>query len=66
MSEMSVKSVDYRGYTLTPVDRTPGWRVHIYPGPHLLHTQPDHVTASTKEEALGAARAVVDRHLLGR
>jgi len=66
MSQLTVKAVDYRGYTLSPVEHTPGWRVHIYPGPRLLHTQPDHVSASTKEEALARARTVVDRHLLAR
>ena len=63
MSQMSVNVIEYRGYTLTPVEHAPGWRVHIYPGPHLLHTQPGQVSAITKEEALTRARAVVDRQL---
>jgi hypothetical protein len=65
MPQMSANAIEYRGYTLTPIERAPGWWVYIYPGPHLLQTQPDHVSAATKEEAFTKARAVVDRHLLG-
>ena len=55
--------IEYRGYTLEPVQRSPGWRIYIYPGPHLLRTDPDHVSAATKEEALAKARATVDHRL---
>jgi hypothetical protein len=36
MSTMTANSIEYRGYTLTAVERSPGWRVHIYPGRGLL------------------------------
>ena len=55
--------IQYRGYTLDPVQHSPGWRVYIFPGPHLLRTDPDHVSAVRKEEALAKARAVVDHRL---
>jgi hypothetical protein len=61
----STSPIEYRGYALTAVHHAPGWRIHIYPGPRLLHTQPDHVLAPTREEAFAEARAVIDRHLLG-
>lgn len=54
---------EYRGYTLSPVERGPGWQVTIYPGPQLLHTEPDRASASTKEEAFAKARAIIDHHL---
>ncbi len=60
MSETIGGSLEYRGYTLTTVQYGSGWRVHIYPGPHILHTQPDHLFGSTKEDALARARAIVD------
>src|SRR5262249_12946722 len=63
MSETN--DVEYRGYTLSAVQHGPGWQAHKYPGPQLLRTQPDHVLALTKEEALAKARAIVDQHLLG-
>ncbi len=59
-------TVEYRGYTLSAVEHSPGWYVHIYPGPSLLRTHPDYVSANTKEEALLKARATIDHHLLGR
>ena len=55
--------IEYRGYTLMIVKHSPGWRVHIYPGPNLSHANPDHVSAPTREEALAKARASVDLHL---
>ena len=55
--------VEYRGYTLSAVEHSPGWQVHIYPGPRLLHTEPRHVSALTKEEALAKARGAVDHRL---
>jgi hypothetical protein len=60
---MTANSTEYRGYTLTAVEHSPGWRVHIYPGPGLLHTQLEHVLAPTKEEAFAKARAAVDYRL---
>jgi len=60
---MSTDTIEYRGYTLAAVEHSPGWRVHIYPGPGLLHTRPDHVLAPTKEEAFAKARAAVDYRL---
>ncbi len=63
MTQIQANEAEYRGYTLTSVKYPPGWRVYIYPGPHLLHTQPDHVLAITKEEALAKARAIVDHRL---
>jgi hypothetical protein len=56
-------TIEYRGYTLTAVERSPGWRVQIYPRPGLLRTQPDHAVAPTKEEAFAKARAAVDYRL---
>src|SRR5262249_45879815 len=34
--------------TLDAGQRGPGWRVHIYPSPRPLRTQPDHVLAPNK------------------
>jgi hypothetical protein len=56
--------IEYRGYTLNPVQQSPGWRVCIYPGPHLLRTDPAQVSAITREEALAKARATVDYHFV--
>ncbi len=63
MTQMGANEAAYRGYTLTSVEHAPGWRVYIYPGPHLLHTQPDQILAITKEEALAKARAIIDHKL---
>jgi hypothetical protein len=60
---MSANTIEYRGYTLTPVERAPGWLVYICPGPHLLHPEPDQVSGVTEEEAFTKARSVVDRRL---
>jgi len=64
MSQTSENFLEYRGYSLNAVQYGPGWRVHISPGPRLLRTQPDRVSAATKEEAFAEARAVVDHHLV--
>ena len=57
-------NIEYRGYNLVVTERSPGWWVHIYPVRHgLLHTHPDHVSGSTKEEALAKARSTVDSRL---
>jgi len=63
MPETRTSDVQYRGYTLTAVEHSPGWQVDIYPGPRLLATHPGHVSAATKEQAFAKARAAVDRHL---
>ena len=55
--------VEYRGYTLIAIEQSPGWRVHIYPGPGLLHTRPDAVDGVTKEDGFAKARAAVDHRL---
>ena len=65
MPQTSEDYTEYRGYGLEAVQRGSGWRVHISPGPQFLRTQPDHVSAVTKEEAFSEARAIVDHHLLG-
>lgn len=65
MAQENTTHIDYRGYSLDAVQYGPGWRVQISPGPQLLRTQPDHVSAVTKDEAFTEARAVVDHHLLG-
>src|SRR6516225_530797 len=65
MSQMCANQVEYRGYCLDAVQYGSGWRVHISPTPRFLRTQPDHVLASTKEEAFAKARAIIDHHLLG-
>jgi hypothetical protein len=65
MSEPSANHVEYRGYGLEAAEHGSGWRVLISPGPRLLRTQPDHVSAVSKEEAFTKARAIVDHHLLG-
>ena len=63
MSQVSADVTEYRGYTLSAVQHAPGWRVNIYPGPNLLRTQPDSVSAILKEEALTKARAIIDHQL---
>ena len=63
MNESNKREIEYRGYTFITVEHSLGWRVDIYPGPGLLHTKPQHVSASTKEEALAKARVSVDHHL---
>jgi hypothetical protein len=63
MPETRTSNVDYRGYTLTAVERSPGWHVDIYPGPGLMFTHPAHVSAATKEQAFAKGRAAVDHHL---
>ena len=49
---MSTDTIEYRGYTLAAVEHSPGWRVHIYPGPGLLHTRPDHAWRLQKRRRL--------------
>ena len=76
MPQTSVNAIEYRGYTLMPVEYALGWRVDIYPGPHLLHVHPVQVSAITKEEAFTKAREVIadvdldvvveDRGVLGK
>jgi hypothetical protein len=63
MPDTRTSYVDYRGYTLTAVEHSPGWRVDIFPGPGLLATHPAQVSAATKEQAFAKARAAVDYHL---
>lgn len=63
MPQTSTSDIDYRGYTLSAIQHSSGWQVHIYPGPALLRTDPNYVSAGTKEEAIAKARAVVDHHL---
>ena len=63
MPDASTSTIEYRGYTLTAVQQSPGWRMHIHPGPGLLRTHPDVVSAVTKEEAFAKARAAIDLHL---
>lgn len=63
MLESSANHIEYRGYSLDAVQHGPGWRVLISPGSQFLRTQPNHVSADTKEEAFAQARAVVDHHL---
>ena len=63
MPDTSSTDIEYSGYTLTAVEHSPGWRVHIHPGPGLLRTHPDVVSAVTKEEAFAKARATIDHHL---
>jgi len=66
MIEKEISPTDYRGYSLIVTERSPGWCIHIFPGHHgLRHTHPDHVSGSTKEEALAKARATVDNNLMG-
>lgn len=66
MADYQSSHDDYRGYGFETVHYGAGWRVHITPGAHLLPTEPDHILADTREEALIKARAVVDLRLLGR
>ena len=61
--EPRANRIEYRGYTLTAVQHAAEWRVYIFPGPQLLHTQPGHVSGLTKEDALAKARATIDHHL---
>jgi hypothetical protein len=63
MTETNERVIEYRGYSFIAVEHSPGWRVNIFPGPGLLHTTPDQVSAPTKEEALARARASVDLRL---
>jgi hypothetical protein len=63
MRQTSTSDIEYRGYTLTAVEHSPGWRVYIYPGKGRLHTHPNFVSAFTKEEALAKARITVDHQL---
>ena len=63
MTKTDERVIEYRGYNFVAVEHSPGWRVNIYPGPRLLHTVPDHVSAPTKEDALAKARASVDLRL---
>ena len=63
MSETGATIIEYRGYTLTAVQYGADWQVHIFPGPRLLRTQPDHVLGLSREEALAKARATIDLHL---
>jgi hypothetical protein len=63
MPETSTSDVQYRGYTLTAVEHSPGWRVDIFPGPGLLPAHPGQVSATTKEQAFAKARAAVDHRL---
>lgn len=63
MPQATTTDVEYRGYTLTAVEHSPGWRVHIYPGQGRLRTHPSFVSAATKEEALAKARISVDHQL---
>jgi hypothetical protein len=63
MPDVSTNDAEYRGYTLTAVEHSPGWRPYIHPGPGLLRTHPDVVSAVTKEEAFMKARAAIDHHL---
>ncbi len=63
MPQTSGDVSEYRGYTLNLVRYASGWRVQIYPGAQLLHTNPDSVSAIGREEALAKARAVIDHHL---
>ena len=60
---MTANSIEYRGYTLSAVEHSPGWRVQIFPGRGLLHTQPDYFLAPTKEEAFAEARVAIDYRL---
>ena len=62
MTEINKDTINYRGYTFVATERASSWRVFIFPGPGLSHTIPDHITASTKDEALAKARASVDLH----
>jgi hypothetical protein len=63
MPQANTSDIQYRGYTLTAVEHSPGWRVHIYPGQGRLHTHPDFVLAPTREEAFAKARLAVDYQL---
>jgi hypothetical protein len=63
MRQTGTSDIQYRGYTLTAVEHSPGWRVHIYPGQARLRTHPDSVSAVTKEEAFAKARITVDHQL---
>jgi hypothetical protein len=63
MPQTSTSDIQYRGYTLTAVEHSPGWRVHIYPGQGRLRTHPNFVSAVTKEEALAKACITVDYQL---
>jgi hypothetical protein len=49
MAQTTKTDGEYRGYALTAVQRSPGWQIRIDPGPGLLRTRPDHVSASTKK-----------------
>jgi hypothetical protein len=63
VTDTNDRVIEYRGYNFIAVEHSPGWRVNIYPGPGRLHTAPEHVSATTKEEALAKARASVDLRL---
>lgn len=54
VAQTSTSHIEYRGYGFNAIEHGSGWRVHISPGPQFLRTQPDHVLASTKEEAFDA------------
>jgi hypothetical protein len=45
-SQSGLNTNKYRGYTLT---NGPGWRVQIFPGPHLLRTEP--ISGKTRRRA---------------
>ena len=62
MIELNKDTISYRGYTFIATERASSWRVLIFPGPSMSHTTPDHVAASSKDEALAKARASVDLH----
>lgn len=63
MAHLKSNHVKYRGYSFELVHYGAGWRVHIMPGPRLLLTNPDHILADTREDALTKAREIVDRRL---
>ena len=63
MTEVIKCEIEYRGYTFIASEHSPGWRVLIFPSPGLLHTNPNQVSAPTKEGALAKARASVDLQL---
>jgi hypothetical protein len=63
MRQTSTSDIQYRGYTLTAVEHSSGWRVYIYAGHGRLHTHPGFVAGVTKEEAFAKARITVDHQL---
>ncbi len=56
----SVLTLNIEAIRWTLSKHSPGWQVYIFPGPHFLRTDSDHVSAITKEEAWAKACAITE------